>query len=60
LTDNETASVITFIYSHMVNCFKGALTEMLAVAPCSRALIWFIPLVPFYTATTRHSRGIAR
>ena len=34
LTDDETASVITFIYSHMVNCFKGALTEMLAVAPC--------------------------
>jgi hypothetical protein len=34
LTDDETASVIVFIYSHMVNCFKGALTEMLAVAPC--------------------------
>ncbi len=34
LTDDETAAVITFIYSHMVNCFKGALTELLAVAPC--------------------------
>jgi hypothetical protein len=38
LTDDQTASVITFIYSHMVNCFKGALTEMLAVAPCLRIL----------------------
>jgi hypothetical protein len=34
LSDEETSSVITFIYSHMVNCFKGALTEMLAAAPC--------------------------
>jgi hypothetical protein len=38
LTDDETASVITFIYSHMVNCFKGALAEMLAAAPCLRIL----------------------
>jgi len=38
LTDDETASAIAFIYSHMVNCFKGALTEMLAVAPCLRVL----------------------
>ena len=38
LTDDETASVIRFIYSHMVNCFKGALTEMLAVAPCLNIL----------------------
>lgn len=38
LADDETASVITFIYSHMVNCFKGALAEILAVAPCLRIL----------------------
>jgi len=38
LSDDETASVITFIYSHMVNCFKGALTEMLAVTPCLKIL----------------------
>lgn len=38
LTDDETTSMITFIYSHMVNCFKGALTEMLAVTPCLRIL----------------------
>lgn len=34
LTDEETTTVIAFIYSHMVNCFKGAITEMLAVMPC--------------------------
>ena len=34
LTDVETTTIITFIYSHMVNCFKGALTELLAVGPC--------------------------
>jgi hypothetical protein len=38
LTDAETSAVIAFIYGHMVNCFKGALTEMLAVAPCQRIL----------------------
>jgi len=38
LTTEETATVITFIYSHMVNCFKGALAEMLATAPCLRVL----------------------
>lgn len=36
LTDTETAVVIAFIYGHMVNCFKGALAEMLALAPCLR------------------------
>lgn len=34
LSDTETASAITFIYSHMVNCFKGAITELLATKPC--------------------------
>ncbi len=35
LSDQETASAITFIYSHMVNCFKGHLAELLASRPCS-------------------------
>jgi len=34
LSDSETAAAITFIYAHMVNCFKGAITELLAVKPC--------------------------
>ncbi len=34
LSDDETASAITFIYSHMVNCFKGALAELLASKAC--------------------------
>ena len=34
LSDGETASAITFIYSHMVNCFKGAVTELLATNTC--------------------------
>lgn len=34
LTDDETASAIAFIYSFMVNSFKGAVTELLAAAPC--------------------------
>ena len=34
LSNADTAAVITFIYSHMVNCFKGAITEMLATKPC--------------------------
>jgi hypothetical protein len=38
LSDDETASVITFIYSHMINCFKGALAELLAVGPCLRIM----------------------
>jgi hypothetical protein len=36
LTDDEVAAVITFIHSHMVNCFKGALAEMLALGPLVR------------------------
>ncbi len=38
LSDSEVASVITFIYSHMVNCFKGAVTELLAASACVRLL----------------------
>lgn len=34
LSDADVASAITFIYSHMANCFKGAVTELLAVRPC--------------------------
>jgi hypothetical protein len=34
LSDADTAAAITFIYSHMVNCFKGAITELLAIKPC--------------------------
>ena len=35
LSDADTASAITFIYSHMVNCFKGAVTELLATKICA-------------------------
>ena len=38
LSDTETASAITFIYSHMVNCFKGAIAELLAARPCLHLL----------------------
>lgn len=38
LSDDETAAVTGFIHSHMVNCFKGAITELLAVGPCVRLL----------------------
>lgn len=34
LSDAECASAITFIYSHMVNCFKGAIAELLASKAC--------------------------
>ncbi len=34
LSDDETASAITFIYSHMVNSFKGAIAELLAAEVC--------------------------
>ncbi|MHB9074224.1 MAG: hypothetical protein ACYC6G_11945 [Desulfobaccales bacterium] len=34
LSEADVASAITFIYSHMANCFKGAVTELLAVRPC--------------------------
>lgn len=34
LSDADSASAITFIFSHMVNCFKGAVTELFAVKAC--------------------------
>jgi hypothetical protein len=34
LTDEETSRTITFIYSHVVNCFQGRLAELLAAGPC--------------------------
>jgi len=37
-SDAEVATAITFIYSHMVNSFKGAITELLAASACSRLL----------------------
>jgi len=38
LSDDETKGAITFIYSHMVNCFKGHLAELLACSACSGIL----------------------
>lgn len=38
LSDDQTASAIKFIYSHMVNCFKGAVTELLGAAACLRLM----------------------
>ncbi len=38
LSDADSAAAITFIYSHMVNCFKGALAEMLATNACLHLL----------------------
>ncbi len=38
LSDADSATAITFIYSHMVNCFKGAVTELLATRACLRLL----------------------
>ncbi|MFH1313192.1 MAG: hypothetical protein ABIJ00_08175 [Candidatus Eisenbacteria bacterium] len=38
LSDADCAAAITFIYSHMVDCFKGAVTELLATKPCSALL----------------------
>lgn len=34
LTYEETSRAITFIYSHVVNCFQGRLAELLAAGPC--------------------------
>jgi ribosomal protein L24 len=36
ISDSECAAAITFIYSHMVNCFKGGVTELLAAKACMR------------------------
>lgn len=38
LSDADSAASITFIYSHMVNCFKGAVTELLAAKACLHLL----------------------
>jgi hypothetical protein len=38
LTPEECAEAITFIYSFMVNSFKGALTELLAAGACQRLM----------------------
>lgn len=35
LSDADTRKAVTFIYSHMVNCFKGAITELLAAKACA-------------------------
>lgn len=34
LSDPECGSCVDFIYSHMINRFKGELSELLALAPC--------------------------
>lgn len=34
LSDAETASAVAFVLSHVVNSFKGALAELLALRPC--------------------------
>jgi hypothetical protein len=34
----ETATVISFIWGHMINSFQGAITELLATLPCTRIL----------------------
>ncbi len=36
LSDDQVASVICFIFSSMVNCFKGAVTELLAAGASTR------------------------
>lgn len=36
LSDSECGSCVEFIYSHMVNRFKGELAELLALEPCIR------------------------
>ena len=36
LSDDECGSCVEFIYSHMVNRFKGELAELLALAVCRR------------------------
>jgi hypothetical protein len=41
LSDADSAAAITFIYSHMVNCFKGTVTELLAAKACLHLLSRF-------------------
>jgi hypothetical protein len=38
LSADETAQVVKFVYSHMVNAFKGAITELLAAGACQRLM----------------------
>lgn len=38
LSDEDTARAIAFIHSYIVNCFKGAVAELLATKPCARLL----------------------
>ena len=38
LSDPECASAVQFIFSHMVNRFKGELSELLAIEPCTELL----------------------
>lgn len=38
LTQDETASVISFIWNGAINSFQGAIAELLAVGPCTRIL----------------------
>lgn len=38
LIDEETSKVVTFIYSHVVNCFQGCLAELLAAKPCAQLI----------------------
>lgn len=38
LSDRDLGSAITFIYSFMVNSFKGAITELLAAGACIRLM----------------------
>ena len=38
LSDQQTAEVIKFIYSFMINTFKGEITELLAAGACIRLL----------------------
>lgn len=38
LSADETARVVKFVYSYMVNAFKGAVTELLAAGACRRLM----------------------
>ena len=38
LNQAETATVISFVWGHMISSFQGAIAELLATAPCARIL----------------------
>ncbi len=38
LTDSESVSAVSFIFSFMINSFKGALAELLSTKPCTRLI----------------------